>query len=568
MTNQEKKQEYIRLRQSGMTKDQAFAAIQNKKTPGLADKITDFVGARGIADTFGSEIAQRMAPTQEEKNIISASAPTVKQTAGSALQTGSIFLPVGGMANAITAGARGLGLTTRVSALGKIGAGAAAGFAFDAGANMQANQPVRPGVGTALGAAIPAAGVAINVAGRAAQKVLPKLLSYTSDVPEKAFQQMLERRDPVVKAIKAGTTGQQALTDTQGAVRQLRTTLSQEWDDGIRSVIDQYQGQRIGLSTKEADLLARVADDFPVELPQNIKNMSVKEATDLLKSVNELYSKRAVKEAAQGINVRSFKDQFYKKVIASFGGDKGPLAQVYKNYSAKKGVLDAANDIVRAYSTGKPIQQSTALGRLTALFSENKGAYLDAILDLERTTGKDLMSKITAAQFVAKLPRGTAAMTASGTLRQSKSALDKAIDLLILPLSSPRSAGLIARVLSKAKSPTITTPGDMFLQSKAGQAALDYAKTAQPGLSTKPIKIHPDDSAALTDFIDIVRQAGTDPKKLADVPESRFVGAERIFTRLGQSLDKPIQDLARIAEDILSGKIDASVLYRTGRDFK
>jgi hypothetical protein len=107
----------------------------------------------------------------------------------------------------------------------------------------------------------------------------------------------------------------------------------------------------------------------------------------------------------------------------------------------------------------------------------------------------------------------------------------------------------------------------MFLETNTGKALTDYASKVQPGLSTKAVKLHPDDSNALTAFIDTVREAKT-TKDLKGVPESAFSDAERIFVRLGISLDQSITELAKRAEEILTGKIDASVLYRTGRDFK
>lgn len=427
-------------------------------TEKIAPVLDMVFGGGKVGEAIGTQIAKARA-TSEERQFIE-SGPSGGEIAGSVLQSGSLFTPVGKIAGGLTAGARALGMSRGVSALGKIGAGATAGGAFDVAQKMQGRDS--GGMGTVIGAAIPTAGVGLNVFGRVAEKITPKLLSYTSDIPERAFTAMLSRRQPVAQAIKGGSTAEQALIETQGAVRQLRTTLSQEWDDATKSIYDEFTGKRWGMGDNASKLALKVSGDFGLELPSNLKNISVKESLDLLKEVNELYSKRAVKESAQGIGVRKFKTILQESITKQFGGDKGSVAQLYKNYSAKKGVLDAANDIVMAYSTGKPIQQARALGRLKTLFNENKSAYLDAILDLEKATGRDLLSKITAVQFSGKMPR---ALGIGG-----RDVLDKALRIIILPLSSPRSAAFIARTLGKVKSPNMPkgiSPGDRLLQTKA-----------------------------------------------------------------------------------------------------
>lgn len=462
---------------------------------GAASAVTNFIGAKGLTELAGSQFAKLgLAATGNMDAANRVSQPSLREVGGSALKTASFLLPYGKVATGITTAARGAGLVKGASALGKIGAGAAGGYAYDVGSDIESGEGAgRPGLATAIGAAIPGGGVAMNVAGRVAKNVGPKLLSYTSDVPEKAFATMLQRRESVASALKTGVTAETALKSTQAAVRQLRTTLSAEWDDATKGIYNEFTGKRWGMGDKAVKLAEKVADDFGIDLPQNMKKMSAKESIDLLKNVNELYSKRAVKESAQGITVRKFKDFLESSTIKTFGGDAGSVAQLYKNYSAKKGVLDAANDIVRAYSTGKPIQQSTALGRLKALFDENKSAYLDAILDLEKATGRDLLGPIVAQQFSAKLPNKLANVSTSGGLQSPKGMVDKAIGLLLLPLSSPRSAGSIARFLNKSKPNDIlaNTPGDYLLRTKTGQkvekSVVDSIKNPSLGLSIKDV---------------------------------------------------------------------------------
>lgn len=478
---------------SELTPVQTPAAAQTSKLQKAANVLDVFFGGGAVGEAIGTGVAKSglaglvggIDLRPEERQFVSPG-PSAGQVAGSTLQSAALFTPVGRLSKGISSLVRGAGLVKGASAIGKIGAGALAGGAFDIASNLQRGETgistLKPGLGTFLGTSIPAAGVGINILGRATSKFAPKLLSYTSDVPENAFKEMLKRRETVVPEITRGISPEEAFKTTQGAVRELRKTLSKEWEDGVFQVIKDNEGKRALIPEKVASKLSKVAEEFSLEnLPQNIKSVSVKELTDLLKEVNEL-PKAILTLSPRGALVRSLKDELRSLGIETFGGQKGSLAKLYENYASKKQVFDAANDIVRAFSTGKPIQQSTAQGRLQSIFSQNKSAYFDAILDLEKITGKDLISKITAAQFKGSLPLGVASRTASGALTQSKSAIDKAIDLLIFPLSAPRSAAFIARALSDLRSPGLPkgiSPGDRLLEgvSTAGlKTATDRLK--------------------------------------------------------------------------------------------
>lgn len=479
-----------------MTLDELFAQ-QKKQAPQkegglkkIAGGLDAVFGGGKVGEAIGTLAAKSglTGLSPEERKLVS-DGPNAREVAGSALRSAALFTPVGKVAGALGGGA-----------LANIGAGAVAGYGYDVASNLEAGKQglstLAPGAGTAIGAAVPGSIEGVRAIGNAVGTALPKLLSYTSDVPEKAFEQLLQRREPVAKAIKAGATPESALRNTQEAVRGLRTSLTQEWADSSVQIIDEFKGKRIGFGDKAMKMMEKVADDFPLETPINPKSMSVKETMELMKSVNELYSKRAVKESAQGITVRKFKEFLETEMVGKFGGKQGSVAKLYANYSSKKGVLDAANDIVKAYSTGKPIQQSTALGRLQALFNENKSAYLDAILDLEKATGKDLLSQITASKFSGKMPNRLASVSSSGGLNAPKGIMDKALDLLILPLSSPRSAAWIARNLGGAKAPMkIVTPGDRLMETemgkRVGESVSNSIKNPSLGMSIKPI--HKDD---------------------------------------------------------------------------
>jgi len=383
--------------------------------------------------------------------------------AGSAGELASYAFPFKTAATGLANFAKPL-LGKAAGLFGNVGAGAGAGYGVDvamdmAGGEQDIGEVLKPGAATAIGGGLPAVGAI----GGAVRNAIPKLLSYTSDVPEEAFSMMLQRRAPVMSAVQSGVTPEQSLQASQQAVRGLRKKLSQEWEESAQAIYDEFADKSILFSGSLERKLHSVATEFGLDLPQNLKNVSAKETMDLLKKIGEL-PRGVLTLSPKGAVVREVQEGIKDKAIEAFGGKKGSLATLYKNYSTKKGIFDAANDIVKAYSTGKPIQQSSALGRLMAVFNENKGAYLDAILDLERETGTDLLSNVIATKISPVLPSASSAMTASGTLSSAKSLTDKALNLLLLPLTSPRTAAFLARVAGRMKIPPLQrTPGDDIL---------------------------------------------------------------------------------------------------------
>lgn len=165
--------------QTGGLTLQEIQSQQNQGMPAQSEKslsqkildigtgVTNFLGGKAVADTFGAEIAKAKAKTPEEKNLITQ--PTLKETAGSALQLGANFIPgVGAEA----------GLAT------KIAIGAGTGYAFDVGSKLQNNEskPLVPGVGTAVAGALPVVGAVTKPATAIVGRLLKGLGSGLSGV--------------------------------------------------------------------------------------------------------------------------------------------------------------------------------------------------------------------------------------------------------------------------------------------------------------------------------------------------------------------------------------------------
>lgn len=117
-----------------------------------ASSVANFIGAEGITEQFGADIARATVP-EDQKNLIAY--PSMKKVVGSAIQTGANLLPGAGV---------GASLAT------KVGIGAATGYAFDVGSKLQQNktltQAAIPGAGTAVGAALPVAGAGLRAIGK------------------------------------------------------------------------------------------------------------------------------------------------------------------------------------------------------------------------------------------------------------------------------------------------------------------------------------------------------------------------------------------------------------------
>lgn len=106
--------------------------------------VAKFIGAEGISEQFGADIAQLQAEPDAKRYV---EFPSLKKVVGSAAQTGANFIP-------------GAGVGAKVAT--KVGAGAATGYAADVGSKLQDDADVidaaQPGVATVVGAVLPVLG--------------------------------------------------------------------------------------------------------------------------------------------------------------------------------------------------------------------------------------------------------------------------------------------------------------------------------------------------------------------------------------------------------------------------
>jgi len=354
--------------------------------------------------------------------------------AGSALQVGSYAVPGSTAARLAVAG-------------GMQGAGSAMSEGKDA-RSVATEGLVGAGLGAGFGA--------VSQAFKGAKG----LLSKTSEVPEQAFDVLQEQPKKVAKFIKEGVDGGEVLKVTQDAVRGLRTNLTSRWKQGTQSIYNQFGSKSFGASGELERKLMSVADDFALDLPSDIKDINAKEAIELMTQINELPS-NVLSFSPKGAAVRRVKELLKQKMIDAFGGKGGEMATLYSDYSAKKQVLDAADDIVRAYKMNKPITQATAAKRLSSIFDENKEAYLKAIKELEAATGVDIVSRLAASKFSPVAP----------ITKQGMFSVEGLMDLMLLPISSPRAAGFISRY-TNAAAPSVSGLASVLTKTGAAQEGL------------------------------------------------------------------------------------------------
>lgn len=412
-------------------------------------------------------------------------------------------------------------VATGVKSLAKKSAvGAGIGYGYDVTQSMQAGESLpdilTPGYGTLVGAAIP-----IGVAGakgvytgtkaiaKGIGKGISKVAQYGADISDEAVADYLAKTKKVDSLIAKNATPEQALEIAQGAVRNLRKNMSNDWQDAVDIIKSKYTNN-ITLDANRLKQVNNIAEKFGDDILNKVDEagnitrinplqMNVDDSLTLLKNINELYSKRIVRESAEGIPVRSFKDFFKKNIISNFGGDKGEIATLYNNYASKSEILNAADDIVKAYETGNPIKQSTSLGRIKSIYRENKGAYLKAIKDLEAETGVDITSYITASELGKGLTSSKVLTAGGAGIFSKKGILDKVFEAVLFPITTPKYARHLLKLgtqkveptmrqamglVEKQPSKTKTIIESMFPQ-KGKEAPKEVAKTILSGVKGK-----------------------------------------------------------------------------------
>lgn len=352
--------------------------------------------------TAGTIALAGVSPLTSGKTVVGQGAKTFFQTAGKqALKTGAV---VGGM-----------------SAAEEYGKGGSAGEIAGAGAT-----------GFGFGAAL-SGGVSL-AKGLIAQtpKVMSKLFQ---SAPEKALAMHFENPAQMGAVQSNLRETPKILESVQGMVRGVREKLTIFYQEGKQKLINEFTGARFGLSRAEAGDIIAVSGQYRFPIPKNMKQLSVKEGLELMANVNHALTKGAAAQSPEGYLLRRVRDALRGKLVTNFGGTGGSVDTFLETYSKKKGVLDAADELVRAYRSGSPKSQTSAIKNLRRVFNEDYDAFVKALDDLGAEAGKKgLLQELAASATRDIFPRVGGQFTPGDILT-----------LLLAPVTSPRSSAFLSR---------------------------------------------------------------------------------------------------------------------------
>jgi len=295
---------------------------------------------------------------------------------------------------------------------------------------LKGTETITRGVGTALEqGAIKARPIASKVMGSIGERgaeVAPEATEMAVKTPAK----MLESQKSAYSLSKP-----QMLEKIQSGVRNLRTKLTNEYQVGEKQIIEKNSLKRIGLNEKEQTSLKKLSDKYGIELPQNLNSLSVKETFDLNSQLGELKNYSDIAQTAEGKPVRDIYDLVRGKVKEFEGTD-----EFLKNYSTKKTLLDSVDGLFNAYKTKDPKKVAAAFRNMNNLFKEDKFKYAEAIEQLTKETGGNLMNELKAMQLRSILPKEV------GT----KFNWSDIFRLTFFPLTSPRLIGFESKAIGRA----------------------------------------------------------------------------------------------------------------------
>lgn len=238
-----------------------------------ASSLVDFLGGKNVADTFGTEIA-RIGKSPQDQAAIESMAPTVSQTAGSALQLGSLFAPIGAEAKLLTKGAEAVGAGAKIAkVIGNVGAGAATGYGFDVGQNLAAGKTgtdaMKPGGVTALGAAIPLAGPIVSGATRLAGESLGVSTGAGYGAIKELFNASAKggtAAEAARNALRGNTTPEQIVQEARGALDQIKTSRTDVYKNSLAKLKESKQTFDI---TPVIDSVATNLEKFGIRVTQD-----------------------------------------------------------------------------------------------------------------------------------------------------------------------------------------------------------------------------------------------------------------------------------------------------------
>lgn len=393
-----------------------------------------------------------------------------------------------------------LALSPTKTVLGSAAQFGALGSASSAGESLsQGDSFTQAGVNAIKGGGINAlTGGVFNLLGKGGSKLAksagPSLFEFTTGVPKKATSQaamnpeiakaglnlpvseILQRAEKAHQSLKNDlgnefATGLEAITKNSGQTKKGVVFNKQGFQQGSKEIQrllvnygrDFAREFRIGSRMTPAGAVLDFSKS-PVVSPGEMRN--VQETFNTISSWSD-FSARGMQDLAERVGaLRKFESgahsessaiisKVYNRITGS--GSYGQnalipkyvpeLAKLRTNFAKNKETLDTIGAVLNSSKIG-PTSQQSAVSRLDNLFKENRDVYLNAVEELGKRSGIDVVSLLAGAEHQKILPDyirgiGGAATVGAGTGLVSPWAI------LLSPLFSPRFAGLVSRNASK-----------------------------------------------------------------------------------------------------------------------
>lgn len=375
-------------------------APQAKTQVPLANKVSNFFGAKGITDQFGASIARTNLPgmpklNTQEKSLVQN--PSFKEVAGSAIQTGANLIPGAG---------KGLGLAAKTA----IGGGT--GYAFDVGSKMQSGQgqPLKPGIGTTVGAAIPGTVAVAKPVTRIVGRLLKGLGSGLSGVSTETIDKIVSNpkaaqlaTDKLKKSGNAKVLEDNARQVMEG-VGTIRKEARKAYGEGLESLkkedidpkkfrtavqgfLDKYK-----VESKGANRLLDVEFEDPknVQRASNLIDELSKSDLDglsLRKLINKIEgTKFKTATSDERLAFNAFTKELAESIKGAVSGSTNKLGEINKAFSSDMQLTEAIEDIFGKVKFKNLSEVVKATKKLESLFAQ-KGIAPEVIDDFLNRIG-------------------------------------------------------------------------------------------------------------------------------------------------------------------------------------
>lgn len=410
----------------------SYSQQKNNWASTLAGGLTSVFGGKQIGEAIGAQVAKRIVPEEQKQYI---TGPTGKQVLGDAIQVGATFLPGGAIAKGIGAGAKVLKAGNLASRIGKVGAGASMGLAYDVGSQVAQGKDfneVRPGFGTAIGTAIPVAGPLARLGTKAGSRLVGEGLGVTTGTGYGAIKSAYQASKQGGRAGEAFQGGLRGKISPEEIVEEAKSALGNVISNRNKA----YEATlgTLKTKTKEYDTTPIIQafnkqlEDFGVffndkGLPDFSRSPGLgryeKDLTQMSRTLAD-WGKRPGDKTIVGIDkLKQTLDDFRigssdSRKFDSFVTNLRNKAQglikgepqydkLVKEYGESTGLI---KEIQRGLSLGDKAQTDTAFRKLTTALRTNNEFRKQLVEELNRETGGTLLPKIAGQQLSELFPRG------------------------------------------------------------------------------------------------------------------------------------------------------------------